>query len=79
MQVVQVDHVHTQSQQRRLARPRHVGGRAAQPAVGLAAGAIDAELGGQLDPVAAIVDRAPHEHLVVAAAVDIGGVDQGDA
>ena len=79
VQVVQVDVVHAEPGQRRLAGPLDVVVLAADDPVRVAAGPVDAELRGQLHLVAAARDAAADQHLVVAGAVDVGGVEEGDA
>jgi hypothetical protein len=69
VQVVEVDRVHAEAQQRRLAAALDVGGLAAPAKVAHAA--VDADLGRQLDLVAAPGDGAPDEHLVVPGAVGV--------
>ena len=79
VQVVQVDDVDAQPGQRRLAGPLDVGGLAADDAVRVAGRPVDAELRGQLHLVAPVCDAAADQHLVVAGAVDVGGVDERHA
>src|SRR6185437_5172986 len=79
VQVIQVDVVHAEPGQRRLAGPLDVVVLAADDAVPVAGGPVDAELRSQLHLVAAARDTAADQYLVVASAVDVGGVDEGDA
>jgi len=79
VQVVQVDVVHAEPEQRRLAGPLDVAVLAPVGALAVAGAAVDAELGGQLDLVAAAGDGPADQDLVVAGPVNVGGVDEGDA
>jgi len=79
VQVVQVDHVHAQPGQRRLAGPLDVAALPADDALVVATRAVDAELGRELDALAPARQGPAHEDLVVARAVDVGRVDEGHA
>jgi hypothetical protein len=77
--VVQVDVVRAQPPERPLDGGADVG-RAAVGDAGAAAGVRDeAELRGHHDLVAAVLDRLADQFLAVERAVDLGGVDVGDA
>jgi hypothetical protein len=80
--VVEVDHVHTEPGQRRVARRPDV----LRPAVDADPGPVGtplvAELGGYLNVIAAVLtgrDRAADQLLVGERAVHVRGVEEGDA
>jgi hypothetical protein len=79
VQVVQVDHVDAEPGQRALAGPLDVVVLAADDAVRVAAGAVDAELRGQLDLVAPVRNGPADQDLVVPRAVGVRGVDERHA
>ena len=79
VQVVQVDDLDAEPGQRRLAGPLHVVVLAADDAVRVARRPVDAELGSQLHLVAPVRDAPADQDLVVARAVDVGGVDERHA
>ncbi len=76
--VVEVDVVDAEPLQRAVERPAHVLGAAVEPAVAVLVDD-DSELGRELDLVAAIGDRLADELLVLAHAVHLGRVEEGDA
>src|SRR6266568_5002261 len=78
VQVVQVDMVDSQAQQRGVTAAAHVVRLAPYPAAMVAGGAVDPELHGHDDLVAPSGDRAAEQHLVMAGAVDVGRVQQCD-
>src|SRR3954468_8722085 len=71
VQVIEVDVLHAEPQQRILTGLLDVAGGAVQAAAVLPFGEIDAELGRQLDLGAAVADGPADEHLVVSGAVDV--------
>ena len=78
--VVEVDVVGAQPLERALERLPDVLRRAVEAAPGGAVGLrLDAELGGDDDLVAAAGERAAEQLLVVVRAVQLGGVEEGDA
>jgi hypothetical protein len=78
VQVIEVDGLDAEALQRGLAGSRHIVGTAidADPALGFRH---LAELGGQHHRVAEAPDDPADQLFVVPAAVDVGGVEQGDA
>ena len=77
--VVQVDVVGAEPAQRALDRGRTLAGLLSVTPGAVAAVGDEAELGGDHDLVAAALDGPPDELLAVEGAVDLGGVDVGDA
>jgi hypothetical protein len=77
MLVVEVDHVHAEAGQARVARFAHVLGPAVDE-VGPRRIACLPELGGENRLIAAAAQRAPQQRLVVAPAVHVRRVDMGD-
>ena len=78
--VEEVDVVHAEPREPLVARAPDGLGPAVDPArVGVVGIALDAELGGEHHLVAATLDGATHQLLVDVRAVDLGGVDEGDA
>ena len=78
MLLVEVDRLDAEPAQARLARRADVLRASVEPGEP-SAGTHDAELRRQHDLVASAADRAPDELLVVAVAVDVGGVEQRHA
>ena len=76
--VVEVDVVHAEARAARRRRPRG-STRGGCRSSGRRVVAADGELGGELHLVAAAVDGAAHELLVVARPVHVGGVEEGHA
>ena len=79
MLVVEVDRVDAEPLEARLAAATHVGGAAVDADEGAIAAAHIAELGCEDDLLAAVADRAADKLLVLAHAVDVGGVEKIDA
>jgi hypothetical protein len=77
--VVQVDHLDAEPQQRLLAGLLDEVMLTAEHAVPLAAGAVDAELGGQLHLVAMAHQGPADQDLVVSLAVEVRGVQERHA
>ncbi len=76
MDLVQVDVVDVETAQAVVDRPHHPSPGVAPPVDVVAHRPV--ELGGEHDVVAPAGDRPPDDHLVLACAVHVGGVDQVD-
>ena len=79
MLVVEVDHVHLQALEARLARIAHVLRCAIDAPETAIRAAHVAELGGEDHALAPPRERAPHELLVAPHAVHVGGIEEGHA
>ena len=79
VQVVQVDHLDTEPQQRRLAGPLDEVALTADDAVRLTGRPVDAELGGQLHLRPPARDAPADQDLVVSGAVGVRGVQERHA
>jgi hypothetical protein len=77
--VVEIDHLHLEPPQARVAGLAHVIGLSADAEARPVGSAHIAELGGEHHLVAPVGDGAAHQLLVMADAVHVGGVEEGHA
>jgi len=79
MLVVQVDVIHAEPLERRVARLAHVVGSAVHALPAAVGAAHVAELGGEHHAIAFALDRLADQQLVGVRAVHVGRIEEGDA